>query len=70
VHPSECVHGTIQYVYEHVTTHPPTRQAKEILDFLERAEEVLEWRPPTVYTMSSTTNTNIVPPIGSGKAAV
>jgi len=49
VHTSELVHGVIQYVSEHVTTHPPTRQTKAILNFLDCADEVLECLPPTVY---------------------
>jgi len=61
---------TVQYVSEHVTTHPPTRKTKEILDFLDCAEEVLEWRLPTVHTMFPTTTINVVPPTCFSQAAL
>jgi len=70
VRTSEFVHGAIQYVSKHVTTHPATRQTKEILDFLNCAEEALEWRPPTVYTMYSITTTSVVPPTCFSQAAL
>ena len=43
---------------------------KGILDFLACAEEVLEWRPTTVHTTSSTTTTSVVLPTCFSQAAL